>query len=372
MRGGDTQRQHVFHATIAQEMRAQAALPNRRRVQNPLGSSIEYVFFPRRAFRRGAGGTSVRPLAPSAQEFSKRGSALPAWFDFSAPSLIVDQHCCPVIPLTHFGAMATDDQRAAVSPFLSQHSAEFGDPTPRGRARQRRAVSGARSLTPARRKRRLSSRAACAAAARTPPSSSERDDAADIEAFAQMVSPVSDEVCHRIMSCFPAVWRRTLARRFAQDQEIRKDKTFILVKPISSSSPSASRGPHGAGLPGVIAVVPLWFQPANADLASVRAPSPVYDRCFICGLDDGDVDGIGHYLEGCVATVKSFPFPEVTHLRATTPAWAMLAPRLESHGDVFACARCSGVCVAWEDTLNIDFTADLLRPHIRRAAEKQA
>ena len=261
--------------------------------------------------------------------------------------------------------MATDDQLAAGSPFLSSHAPELGDPKPRGRPRQRRAYSGARSLTPARRKRRLSSRAARAAAARTPPSSSERDDAADIDAFALMVSRVSDEAFNYIVSCFPAV--RTLARRFARDQQIRQDKTFILVKPSSSSGPGASRGPHGAGLPGVLAVVPRWFQPANAELASVTALSPVHDRCFICGLGDGDVDGIGHYLEGCVATVGSFPFPEVTHLRATTSAWAMLAPRLEPHGDVFACARCSGVCVAWENTLSIDFTADVLRLHRRRA-----
>ena len=69
-----------------------------------------------------------------------------------------------------------------------------------------------------------------------------------------------------------------------------------------------------------------------------------------------------------MATVRSFPFPEVTHLRATTSAWAMLAPRLEPHSDVFACARCSGVCVAWEDTLNIGFTAEVLRVHRRHAA----
>ena len=183
-----------------------------------------------------------------------------------------------------------------------------------------------------------------------------------------MVSLVSDEVCYRILSFFPAVRRRTLARRFAGGQQLRPDKTFVLVKPLSSSMPRASRGPHGAGLPGVLAVVPRWFQPANAELASVTAPSPVHDRCFICGLDDGDVDGIGHYLEGCVATVRSFPFPEVTHLRATTSAWAMLAPKLEPHGDVFACARCSGVCVAWEDTLNIEFTTEMLRVHKRHTA----
>ncbi|CAK0822133.1 unnamed protein product, partial [Prorocentrum cordatum] len=134
----------------------------------------------------------------------------------------------------------------------------------------------------------------------------------------------------------------------------------------------ASRGPHGAGLPGVLAVVPCWFQPANAELASVTAPSPVHDRCFLCGMDDGDVDGIGHYLEGCVATVRSFPFPELMHLRAATSAWAMLAQRLEPRGDVFACARCSGVCVAWEDTLNIDFTADMLRLHRRHAEQDGA
>eukprot|EP00959_Pyramimonas_sp_CCMP1952_P245441 5129940-Pyramimonas_sp.AAC.1 len=92
------------------------------------------------------------------------------------------------------------------------------------------------------------------------------------------------------MACFPSLRRRTLARCFALDQQIRQDKTFILVKPFTSSGPRASRGPHGAGQPGVLAVVPCWFQPANAELASVSvsAPSPVHDRCFLCGMDDGD------------------------------------------------------------------------------------
>ncbi len=163
-----------------------------------------------------------------------------------------------------------------------------------------------------------------------------------------------------------------ISASFRTGSTIRQDRTFILVRPVGSSRPRASRGPRGAGVPGALAVAPRWFQPANAELASVTAPSPVHDRCFLCGMDDGDVDGIGHYLEGCVATVRSFPFPELMHLRATTSAWAMLAQRLEPHGDVFACARCSGVCVAWEDTLNIDFTADMLRLHRRHAAEEQA
>ncbi|CAK0883072.1 unnamed protein product, partial [Prorocentrum cordatum] len=266
----------------------------------------------------------------------------------------------------NFGAMATDGQCAAGSASLSPRYSEFGDPTPRGRARQRRVSSGARSLTPARRKRRLSSRAARAAAARSPQSSPERDDARDINAFTLVASLISDEAVDSILSCFLAVLRRTLARRFARDQQIRLNKTLILVKPFSSSKRSASRGPRGARLPGALVVVPRWLQSANEELAAVTAPSPVRDRCFICGADDGDVDGIGQYLEGCVATVKSFPFPEVAHLRATTSARAMLASRLEPHGNVFERARCSGVCVAWEDTLNIELTAEMLRVHRRR------
>eukprot|EP00959_Pyramimonas_sp_CCMP1952_P213986 4477613-Pyramimonas_sp.AAC.2 len=64
-------------------------------------------------------------LASSAQDVSKRGSALPACFDFSALSLIVDQHCCPVISLSHFVVMAADDQRAAATQPMSQFSADL-------------------------------------------------------------------------------------------------------------------------------------------------------------------------------------------------------------------------------------------------------
>ena len=233
----------------------------------------------------------------------------------------------------------------------------------------RRSGSGARSLSPARRKRRLSSRAARAAAARSPASSAEGDDDFGVVDIASSPCPLSEEAVNNVLALLPShALRRSLARRFAKQLLPREDKTFLLVRPLISTQIPRSRGPHGAGLPGVLAVVPSWFQPPDALLAPRIHNSPVDGRCFICGIDSCDADGNGRYFEGCVATIPSFPFPHMVHLRATTSAWSMLAQRLEPHGDTFACARCSGVCVSWEETLDITFAANVVAAHMRRDA----